>query len=128
MREDWEIRRLEAGGPVLGILADARYDCGEVMVEPGDLLVIFSDGIVEALNANEEEFGEDRLISAIQRQVRKPPADICNHILENVSAFIGTQTSQDDQTLVIARLESNQRRRLTSSEAELAGSVQAIAP
>jgi hypothetical protein len=128
VREDGEIRRLEAGGPVLGILAGARYDYGEVMVEAGELLVIFSDGIVEASNANEEEFGEDRLISTIQRQVRKPPADICNHILENVSAFIGTQTSQDDQTLVIARLESNQRRRLTSSEAELAGSVQAIAP
>jgi sigma-B regulation protein RsbU (phosphoserine phosphatase) len=124
VREDGEIRRLEAGGPVLGIVAGARYDYGEVMVEPGDLLVIFSDGIVEAPNANDEEFGEERLISTIQRNRRKSPDDICNCVLANVNEFIGTQMPQDDQTLVIARLESSQLQRISYSEAELAGSAQ----
>lgn len=126
VRGDGDIRRLEAGGPVLGMLAGARYDYGEVIVEPGDLLVIFSDGIVEASNANEEEFGDERLISIMQNHRRDSPAEICSRVLANVNAFIGAQTSQDDQTLVIARLDSGQLRRTSPSEAEMAGRAQAV--
>jgi hypothetical protein len=113
-----EILRLEAGGPVLGVLPGARYDYGSVTIRAGDLLVIFSDGIVEAADADEQEFGEERLISAIQRNWRKSPAEICEGILASVSAFIGRQAPQDDQTLVVARLEPRQMKRIASAKGE----------
>ena len=100
-----EVLRLEAGGPVLGVLPGARYEYGEVAVHPGDLLVIFSDGIIEAADADDEEFGEERLISVVQRNLREPAAEICNSILANVTGFLGRQAAQDDQTLVVARLQ-----------------------
>jgi hypothetical protein len=113
-----EVLRLEVGGPVLGMLADARYDYGEVMVEAGDLLVIYSDGIVEAADAHEQEFGEERLISVIERNWRNPPAEICESIVANVNTFIGSQAARDDQTLVIARLEPSEIERIPAADAE----------
>ena len=113
-----EILRLERGGSVLGVLPGSRYECGEVMVEAGDLLVIFSDGIIEALDAQEQEFGEERLISVIKRNWHKPPAEICQVILANINAFVGNQVPQDDQTLVIARLETSQMRQIPPVEME----------
>ena len=76
------------------------------MVGAGDLLVIYSDGIVEAADAHEQEFGEERLISVIERNWRKPPAEICESILASTESFVGREAPQDDQTLLIVRLEA----------------------
>ena len=70
------ILRLDAGGPVLGMFSAARYESGQVMVEAGELLVVYSDGIVEASDDHDQEFGEERLIAAIGRNWRKSPAEI----------------------------------------------------
>jgi phosphoserine phosphatase RsbU/P len=93
------------------------------MIRPGDLLVIFSDGIVEATDADEEEFGEERLISVIAQSRRKTPAEICNDILRSVDAFLRGHAAQDDQTLVIARLQPIQTERIPVTEVELAMSL-----
>jgi hypothetical protein len=122
-----EVLRLEAGGPVLGVLPDARYEYGEVIVQAGDLLVIFSDGIIEAADAHQQEFGEQRLISAIERTWFKSPFEICSSILANVNAFIGRQPPEDDQTLVIARLEPRQIRRIAHTDAEQVATAQSVA-
>ena len=61
---DQTMERLEAGGLPLGIRSDAHYDCGTVNVCPGDLIVLFTDGVIEALN--DEEYGEARLLSLLQ--------------------------------------------------------------
>ena len=114
------ILRLDAGGPVLGMLAAARYETGDVMVEAGDLLVVYSDGIVEASDAQDEEFGEERLITAIRWNRRTRPAEICESILASTKVFLGSGAPQDDQTLLIVRLEPrtdvarSQRRDRTS--------------
>jgi sigma-B regulation protein RsbU (phosphoserine phosphatase) len=99
------ILRLDAGGPVLGMLAAARYESGQIRVEAGDLLVVYSDGIVEASDAHDQEFGEERLIAEIGRNWRKPPAEICESILASTNDFLGSEAPQDDQTLLIVRLE-----------------------
>jgi len=105
LRGQDRVLRLDVGGPVLGMLAAAHYESGEVMVEAGDLLVVYSDGIVEASDTQDQEFGEDRLITAIRRNWRRPPAEICESILASTKAFLGGEAPQDDQTLLIVRLE-----------------------
>ncbi len=97
--------RLDEGGPVLGLLPGARYKQASVPICPGDLLVLFSDGILEAANAHDEEFGEAGVVASIERNWNGTPEDICAAILADVSAFLGKELPQDDQTLLVARLE-----------------------
>ncbi len=99
-----KISRLEEGGPVLGAIPTAIYHQGEVAVQPGDLLVLYSDGIVEAANATEEEFGEERLCGIIQENCARPSSEILDEILKQVRAFIKEAPPQDDMTLVVARI------------------------
>jgi sigma-B regulation protein RsbU (phosphoserine phosphatase) len=99
-----KISRLEEGGPILGVVPTAIYHQGEVAVQPGDLLVLYSDGIVEAANASEEEFGEERLFSIIKENCARPSSEILDEILKQVRAFIQEVPPQDDMTLVVARI------------------------
>ncbi len=99
-----ETERLEGGGPVLGLLPAAQYRCGETKVEAGDLLIVFSDGIAEAMNAQEEEFGDTR-IGEIARQHRdQHPRMICDAVVSGIADFLGALKPHDDQTLLIVRL------------------------
>lgn len=100
-----EVQRLDEGGPVLGLLPFATYRQGEVCVQPGDLLVMYSDGILEAQGADEEEFGEERVIRAIRENWNASPNAICAAILADIRRFLGDQAPHDDQTLLVVRLE-----------------------
>ncbi|RPI24192.1 MAG: hypothetical protein EHM61_17770 [Acidobacteria bacterium] len=99
-----ESSRLEEGGPVLGLIRTATYHQGEVPVQPGDLLVLYSDGISEAANSSQEEFGEERLCGVIRENCARPPSEILGEILWQVRAFIQKAPPQDDMTLVVARV------------------------
>jgi hypothetical protein len=101
----FDVRRLEEGGIVLGVQAGARYHQTEAVAQAGDLLVIFSDGISEAANAEEEEFGEERLLHVIEDNWEKSSAEICESILARIRSFLGRQWPQDDQTLMVVRLQ-----------------------
>ena len=72
---------------------------------PGDLLVVFSDGILEAANARDEEFGEAGVIAAVERNRDRAPGEICSAILADVKTFLGNELPQDDQTLLVVRLD-----------------------
>jgi Stage II sporulation protein E (SpoIIE) len=100
------VERLGEGGPVLGVLADAEYRQGTAPICPGDLLVLYSDGVTEAPNASEEEFGEVRLLATIQESAHKSPVEIRDEILRRVRLFIGAREIQDDLTLVAVRFQS----------------------
>jgi sigma-B regulation protein RsbU (phosphoserine phosphatase) len=99
-----EILRLEEGGPVLGVVAGAEYEQGQAAVDIGDLLVLYSDGVVEAMNAAEEQFSEERLLAIIRENSARPSAEIRDEILRRVHAFLGKTQPQDDLTLVVARI------------------------
>jgi hypothetical protein len=99
------IIRLDEGGPVLGLLPGARYSQAVVPVMPGDLLIVFSDGILEATNASDAEFGEEGIISAVEKQWNQTPGEICGAVLEAVRLFLGKELPHDDQTLLIVRLD-----------------------
>ena len=100
----WRIERFTQGGPVLGILASATYDVPSIEARDGDLLVLFSDGIVEAVNRRDEPFGEDRLIGIVQQRAGENARTVCDAIVDGVRAFSEGRPAQDDQTLLVVRL------------------------
>jgi len=99
-----KIVRLDAGGgPVLGILPAARYQQARFEVWPGDVLVLYSDGLTEAANAAGEEYGERRLREFLATAEADNPDAIRDAILASVSAFLGAAPPRDDLTLVVAK-------------------------
>jgi serine phosphatase RsbU (regulator of sigma subunit) len=98
-----EVERLEAGGPVLGLLPDAPLLAGETHFGDGDVLIAFSDGLSEAANASDEEYGSTRVAEVISTHLGRPPADILARILESVSAFRGSEPLHDDLSLLVVR-------------------------
>ena len=98
------IDRLTAGGPVLGVLEAATYAVEQTPAAPGDVLVLFSDGLVEATNDAGEFFGDDRLLAAVRRSADLPARAMVDAILSAVGTFTGGRPAEDDQTLLIVRL------------------------
>jgi hypothetical protein len=97
------IRRLDAGGPVLGLLNAARYQQGSEQVLPGDTLILYSDGLLEAADSGDEEFGDDRLRRIIERLPAAKPDELRDEITGAVRAFTGQSGFQDDMTLLAVR-------------------------
>ena len=92
---------LEASAIPLGMMAGTVYAEGEVTLEPGDLLVVYSDGLTEARNASDEEFGVERL-RAMLPGLRGLPAEICVRlIVEEVNLFLGRERPHDDLSIVV---------------------------
>lgn len=102
------IERLDVGGLVLGLDPAARYACGELTLEPGDLLVLVTDGVVEALNYDDEAYGRDRLADSIRLHGSMPgdmPLDlVAKQLLWDVRRFAGLARMSDDITIVAARV------------------------
>jgi phosphoserine phosphatase RsbU/P len=101
----FEVIRLEDGGPVLGVLPGATFKQSQVSVQPGDLLVVFSDGVLEATNSGDEEFGEERILAAVKDNWSDSPGAICDAVLSRVRTFLGKELPHDDQTLMVVRLQ-----------------------
>ena len=90
----------------LGLLAGAKYTSGEVKMDPGDSLVIYTDGITEAMNPEEEEFGEERLVEAAGRHHLLPLREMAANLEHDLDAFARGVPFHDDRTLVIVRRDS----------------------
>ena len=101
-----EISRLHVGGPVLGVLPDAGYEQAKLEVSPGDLLVMYSDGLVEATNSRGEEYGEGRLRELLATVTEKSADDIRRAILASLAAFSDAAELRDDLTIVVAQFTS----------------------
>lgn len=95
---------LESTGPLLGIMPDMAYPAVERTWESGDLLVLYSDGNVEAENAQGELFGETRLQQLIHAHAHLSPPDLKHKIMQVVHAFCQGVPQRDDVTLVVGRL------------------------
>lgn len=94
---------LRQTGMVLGPSRDAAYSRGFVTLDIGDVLVLYTDGIVEATNARDQEFGIDRLKRAISDNRSRTAEEILGAILQQVSAFTRGAVAQDDRTLLVIR-------------------------
>jgi len=99
-----EVLRLENGGPPVGLFRIARYQQDQIELLTGDLLVLYTDGISEAENPSEEEWGEDALIAAVRRCGELPPIEIIGRVMQAADAFANGAPQHDDMTLVIARV------------------------
>lgn len=99
---------LSAGGMVVGVEPAHYYDAAEVELNPGDVLVAFTDGLSERQNFQRRAFGRTRLIEAVQRAVRQEPkptaSEIVEHVFWSIRQFAGLQSTRDDETLVIVRV------------------------
>jgi sigma-B regulation protein RsbU (phosphoserine phosphatase) len=95
--------RLDLGGLVLGCLEEFRYVEGTAAFDPGDTLLIYSDGITESLDANEEEFGEERLAAILRAGGADASGRLIDRILTAVRAHAGDLTQRDDMTLLVIR-------------------------
>jgi phosphoserine phosphatase RsbU/P len=99
VRRDGGVARLDRGGPVLGVLADAVYELGEVTLEAGDRLLFFTDGLVEATDGR-DEFGEDRLVSLVQARRGLGAAALVAGLIDEVKTF--SRDARGDDTTVVA--------------------------
>jgi sigma-B regulation protein RsbU (phosphoserine phosphatase) len=96
-------RRLETGGLILGLFPHATYDEETLHLEEGDILVVFSDGVTEAVNAADEEFGEARLLQAVQSHAGCSPEELLEHVLAAVRTFAAGAPQNDDVTVLVLR-------------------------
>jgi sigma-B regulation protein RsbU (phosphoserine phosphatase) len=99
-----EIIRLETGGPVIGLMPDCSYGQGSVTLEEGDALVLFTDGITEAMNRAGDEWGEDRLMQVISANRALPARDLIDRITRASNEFVAGAAQYDDMTLITARV------------------------
>jgi phosphoserine phosphatase RsbU/P len=104
MHRDGSHHRLEAGGGVLGIFPKQRFELGTILLEPGDRIVLFTDGVTEAGNVDGEEFGEQRLIDLIRDHRTTSARDLQQQILTSAGDFTRHNWSDDATLLVVASL------------------------
>jgi predicted ester cyclase len=97
------VRRLTSAGPILGAFPGASFTQGEARLAAGDTLLLFSDGVTEARNAADEEFGESRLLAAASEQRSRPPIEFLDGILDAVRSFVGPTPPSDDITIAVTR-------------------------
>ena len=95
------MRRLETGGALLGVFADALYEQASVELLPGDRLLMFTDGITEAADSNGQEFGEERLIALLRGYPAASAADLRDAIMQEVTQFCRGDFADDATHLTV---------------------------
>jgi sigma-B regulation protein RsbU (phosphoserine phosphatase) len=97
------VRLLEAGGPVVGLLEFAPYDQETVQLEPGDTIIVFSDGVSEALDSDGEEFGDERLQDVALATRHEPAPALVDSLVSAVRDFTRGAPQSDDITAMVVR-------------------------
>jgi sigma-B regulation protein RsbU (phosphoserine phosphatase) len=98
-----QVLRLEAGGPVIGILRES-YQQESFPLEPGDLVVLFTDGVSESMNTRNEEWGEESFIEFAKTCHGLAAFEVTTRILTAAEDFAGGAPQHDDMTLVVLRM------------------------
>ena len=101
LRADGEVEELRSGGVPLGMFAAPRYFEGFTTLEPGDLMVLYTDGIVESSDAHDEHYGRTRLITTVDAVRDEPAEEICQRVMADVRSF--SFGNQDDRTLLVLK-------------------------
>jgi len=99
-----EVLRLEEGGPVVGLFRPAKYGHGTVELRPGDIFIGFTDGVSEAMNAADEEWGEDALIACARAAGEATPEAIIDELMRCADEFANGAPQHDDMTLIVAKV------------------------
>lgn len=108
VRANGTVQELDSGGFPLGIMPMAEYELGKIHLEPGEGVIVFSDGVSEAENIEGEEYGMERLREVVQQNISRSAAGLRDKIESSVSAFTKTAPANDDITLVIVKRKQTQ--------------------
>jgi serine phosphatase RsbU (regulator of sigma subunit) len=100
------IRWLAPTGPAVGLLDHVRYEEQSVSLSPRDVLVLYTDGVTEAHNDQNEEFGEERLVAVAQQAVNLPAAEMVRALRQALQAFTGGLPAADDTTIIACRMSA----------------------
>lgn len=107
IRKNGEVEFLSTGGLLLGAFGDASYEVGSTVMHPGDLLAVYTDGVTEAMDGDNNEYGETRLVEELTK-IREFPAEIvCSRVIKDVKQFAAGIGDMDDMTLVVVRAQED---------------------
>jgi hypothetical protein len=104
-RASGQIERLDVGGLPFGIMPEVSYEAATVTLAPGDWLVIFTDGLVEAVNARDEEYGEIRLLTVIEAGKTLEPGELLKRLMADLDLYVGNTPQHDDVTCMLLKSE-----------------------
>jgi sigma-B regulation protein RsbU (phosphoserine phosphatase) len=99
-----ELRKTaDEGGMIAGLYDFAKYECGSLRLEPGDGLLLYTDGVTEAFNGDGAMFGDDGLRAALETAARAPVEEVVKGIVREVKAFVASAPQSDDITVMAIR-------------------------
>lgn len=101
-----QIISLQSGGPILGVVPNAKYQSLPLRPVPGDVLLVFTDGLSETANESDVEFGTPRLEQLMQHLQGLEPREIVEHIVQTVSVFRGAAATTDDVAVAVLQFGS----------------------
>jgi sigma-B regulation protein RsbU (phosphoserine phosphatase) len=104
LRCDGRVERLEAGGPVIGLMEGVPFLEASVAVESGDLLLGYTDGVSECMNPRDEEWGDDKLLALLRANRHLPSADLVDLIMKDADLFANGAKQHDDMTLILMKV------------------------
>ncbi len=103
LRRAGAVERLSVGGMPLGVMDAAQYEAGEVTLEAGDWLALFTDGVIEAENPAQQQYSEERLLVMLRWGVQMTPAMLLDAILQDITRFAANAPQHDDITLMLVK-------------------------
>jgi phosphoserine phosphatase RsbU/P len=102
-RQSGALEHLDAGGIPLGILEGTRYEAGSAVLQNGDWLVVFTDGVVEAENNRGEEYGEQRLLFIVHSGAQLSPSQLLQSLTDDLDRFVAGAPQHDDITCMLVK-------------------------
>ena len=98
-----QVQRLEASGPVVGLLPEVSYEAGAIVLEEADLLIAYTDGISEAMTVEDEEWGEERMLAAACADPERSAAEVLRCVFHAADEFTAGAEQHDDMTLLLLK-------------------------
>ncbi len=98
-----DVHRLGTGGLVLSIMESSPYEEETVAMNPGDVFVLYSDGITESMNSGQEQFGEDRLLAVLKEHQKSSAQELLDQIIKSAKEHAGKEPQADDMTVVVVK-------------------------
>jgi serine phosphatase RsbU (regulator of sigma subunit)/predicted enzyme related to lactoylglutathione lyase len=111
LRHNGDVERLHSTATVLGLFEEWHSPIVECQLAPGDIFTLYTDGVTESFNESEEEFGEDRLIAALERHSKLPPQALLAAIVDEIKTF-STHEQHDDITLIVAKCTPSKQNQI----------------
>ncbi len=103
LRRTGAVERLSMGGMPLGVMDAAQYEAGEVTLDAGDWLALFTDGVIEAENPAQQQYSEERLLVMLRWGAQMTPAMLLDAILQDITRFAANAPQHDDITLMLVK-------------------------